>query len=225
MKEGIIDGYGDGNFGPSDALTGYAYMKLLLGALGYDKDIEGYTGANWSINVAKRALNIGLDDGLTDDFNGVKVVTREEAVLFAFNTLTADMVEYDSTTSISVGGAEVVIAGSKAKTVENTAAASKQYNGENDGKMQFCEKYFSSLKLDEDADEDVFGRPANTWYKKNDKIGTYAKTADATYTKKVESGDIYKDLNLSKSYTYDYVVDGDPVAGGLLVEKLSLIHI
>ena len=47
-------------------------MKMLLGALGYDAEVEQYTGANWSINVAKRALNIGLDDDLVGDFNGVK---------------------------------------------------------------------------------------------------------------------------------------------------------
>ena len=41
---------------PADTLTGYAFMKMLLGALGYDADIEGYTGANWSINVAKQAI-------------------------------------------------------------------------------------------------------------------------------------------------------------------------
>ena len=63
-------------------------MKMLLGALGYDAAQEGYTGANWSIHVAKRALNIGLDDDLVGDFNGVKAVNREEACLYAFNTLT-----------------------------------------------------------------------------------------------------------------------------------------
>ena len=42
---------------------------------GYDSDIEGYTGANWSIAVGKRALGIGLDepepwqaDGLVTEF-------------------------------------------------------------------------------------------------------------------------------------------------------------
>ena len=55
QKEGIISGYADGTFRPAATLTGYAFMKMLLGALGYDSEIEGYTGANWSINVAKRA--------------------------------------------------------------------------------------------------------------------------------------------------------------------------
>ena len=93
QKEGIISGYADGTFKPANSLTGYAFMKMLLGALGYKADQEGYTGANWSINVAKRALNVGLSDDLVGSFNGVKAVNREEACLYAFNTLKATMVE------------------------------------------------------------------------------------------------------------------------------------
>ncbi len=45
----------------------------------------------------------------------------------------------------------------------------------------------------------MFSRPATMWKLKSEEIGTYADTADATYTKKVEIGDIYKDLGLGKS--------------------------
>ena len=209
-QQGIISGYADGSFRPSGTLTSYAFMKMLLGALGYDAGIEGYTGANWSVQVAKRALAIGLDDDLVGDFNGVKAVTREEACLYAFNTLTATMVEYDTTTTVNVNGATVVVGGSKASEVVNTAAASKQYNNENDGKMQFCEKYFDDLKLKDDEARDDFGRPANTWYNDKDKIGTYAKDADLTYTEKVKAEKIYKDLDLSKAYDYEVITDGRP---------------
>ena len=78
-------------------------MKMLLGALGYKAENEGYTGANWSINVAKRALNVGLDDDLNGSFNGVKAVNREEACLYAFNTLKATMVEYEKNSTVTVG--------------------------------------------------------------------------------------------------------------------------
>ena len=145
QKEGIISGYADGTFRPANSLTGYAFMKMLLGALGYDGEVEGYTGPNWSVNVAKRALNIGLADDLVGDFNGVKAVTREEACLYALNTMTANMVEYDSKTSVSAGNTTVVIAGPKAKDMTNTA---KTETIKDDGKMQFAGKYFEDLKLD-----------------------------------------------------------------------------
>ena len=210
QKEGIISGYADGTFRPAASLTGYAFMKMLLGALGYDAEVEQYTGANWSINVAKRALNIGLDDDLVGDFNGVKAVNREEACLYALNTLTADMVEYDAKTTVSTNGTTVVIAGSKAKEMENkTNTDGKVFD--KDGVMQFAEKYFDNLTVKTGSDE--FERPANVWKLKAEEIGTYTNTPDATYTKKVEVGDIYKDLGLgSKIEKKDVSVYVDGVA-------------
>ena len=76
-QQGIISGYADGTFRPTGTLSGNAFMKMLLGALGYDSSIEGYTGANWSINVAKQAISIGLNDGLKGEFNGVKAVSAQ----------------------------------------------------------------------------------------------------------------------------------------------------
>ena len=219
QKEKIISGYADGTFRPANTLTGYAFMKMLLGALGYDAEVEQYTGANWSINVAKRALNIGLDDDLVGEFNGVKAVNREEACLYALNTLTADMVEYDAKTTVSTNGTTVVIAGSKAKEMVN--------NGNTDGKvfdkdgvMQFAEKYFDNLTVKTGSDD--FARPANVWKLKAEEIGTYTNTPDATYTKKVENGDIYKDLGLgSKIEAKDVSVyeDGVKKTNTVAIEK------
>ena len=73
-QQGIISGYGDGTFRPTGTLSGNAFMKMLLGALGYDSSIEHYTGANWQVNVIKQASGIGLDDG-NDNFVGSNPVT------------------------------------------------------------------------------------------------------------------------------------------------------
>ena len=218
-QQGIISGYADGTFRPAGTLTGYAFMKMLLGALGYSAEVEDYTGANWSVAVAKQAVGIGLDDG-NDEFVGVKAVTREEACLYAFNTLTADMVEYDTTTTIDINGATVVMGGSKASVVYNSER--KDYRTSSDDRdevMQFCEKYFTDLELRSDAATDSFGRPSNTWYNDNDKIGTYAKEADVVYTADVKSKDIYADLDLSDAYNYDVVVDGQESATDFIVAK------
>ena len=47
QKTGIISGYADGTFKPANTLTGYAFMKMLLGALGYKADVEGYWGGRF----------------------------------------------------------------------------------------------------------------------------------------------------------------------------------
>ena len=216
-KEGIISGYADGTFRPGNTLTSYAFMKMLLGALGYDQEVEGYTGANWSINVAKRALNLGLDDGLAEDFNGMKAVTREEACLYALNTLQATMVEYGSKTTVSVGGAEVVLAGSKAEDVWNNAA---NETIKDDNKMQFAEKYFTKLVKDSTTSRDGFGRPATKWVYKGEEIGTYAEKADVTYAESVKLSDIYADLGMTTKDENAYLYEnGEQSSSTLEVSK------
>ena len=179
QKTGIISGYADGTFKPANSLTGYAFMKMLLGALGYKADQEGYTGANWSINVAKRALNVGLSDDLVGSFNGVKAVNREEACLYAFNTLKATMVEYDKNSTVTVGNITIKDT-SDAKEVTCTEGKGNDGNIKKDGKVQFAEKYFPDLKAAPATDD--LGHPATKWMWKKDKIGTYATKADETYT-------------------------------------------
>ena len=217
QKEGIISGYADGTFKPANSLTGYAFMKMLLGALGYKAENEGYTGANWSINVAKRALNIGLDDDLVGEFNGVKAVNREEACLYAFNTLKATMVEYDKNSTVTVGNITIKDT-SSAKEMANTGKTDG--NIDKDGKMQFAEKYFTDLKEFDSTDD--FYRPATQWKIKSEEVGKYTDTADLTYTKKVESGDIYKDLDLGDTIAAKNVsvyVNGEEAAAAEVAIK------
>ena len=215
-QEGIINGYSDGTFRPTATLSGNAFMKMLLGALGYDSSVEGYTGPNWSVAVIKQAAGIGLDDG-NDEFVGSKAVTREEAALYAFNMLQATMVEYDAKTSVDINGATVTIAGDKAKEVENTSRTDGYIDDDN--KMQFAERYFTDLRLTTDTTDD-FGRPANTWRFKGVEVGTFAKTADATYTADVKLGQIYSDLGMSdKDEAAPVFVDGVEASESAKVSK------
>ena len=60
QKQGFVNGYGDGNFGPNDKVTGYQFGKMLLVALGYEPSIENFVGGNWAVNVAKRGFENDL---------------------------------------------------------------------------------------------------------------------------------------------------------------------
>ena len=174
-QQGIISGYADGTFRPTDTLSGNAFMKMLLGALGYDSDKEGYTGANWTVNVIKQAVGIELNDG-NDDFVGSQAVTRQEACLYAFNTLKATMVEYSDNSTVTVGDITISSQGDYSDVSNST---SSDGNIEDDGLMQFAERYFRDLEAEDDTDD--FGRPATTWTYDGDELGTYANDADATY--------------------------------------------
>ena len=190
-KEGIISGYADGTFRPAGTLTGYAFMKMLLGALGYDSENEGYTGANWSINVAKQAIGIGLNAGLADEFNGVDFVTREEAALYAFNTLKATMVDYEQKITTNINGVEVVISQGNEKPVTWTEGKNNDGNIKDDGFVQFAEEFFPKLVRKDDSTK--FMAPANTWVYDKTEIGTYERTdlIVETYTTGVTGKDVY----------------------------------
>ena len=193
-KEGIISGYADGTFRPANTLTGYAFMKMLLGALGLQADKEGYTGPNWSISVAKRALSkdVALDDGLKGEFNGAKAATREEACLYALNMMKAGTFSYPNDNTVIVGNVSV-----------STSAKAVQ-----DKNKPYYETVFKNLFAH--STSDAFGRPATRWDYKGVKIGTYAKTPDLTYVGSQKINDIYADLNMStKDTTANLYVNGE----------------
>ena len=227
-QQGIISGYADGEFKAANPLTGYAFMKMLLGALGYSTDIENYVGENWSINVAKQAIGIGLNQGLVDEFNGVDYVTREEAALYAFNTLKATLVDYDNTISANVNGAEVVISNNTAKPVTWSEGINEDGNIWADGFVQFAEEYFPDLeRLDDDT---KFMEPANTWLYDRTEIGTYERTdlLVESYTTGVSGREIYDLLKsgVIRENDLDVYLDGVDNEGSAAgeIEKDDLVR-
>ena len=226
-KRGIISGYADGTFRPGGTLTGYAFMKMLLGALGYDATLEGYVGSNWSINVAKQALGIGLNKGLEGEFNGIKAVTREEACLYAFRTLQADLVEYGQRLTTNINGTEVTLSSGGAQTKKwgvNQSQQTRVNNIREDDVIQFAEEYFR--KLEKKPDTDDFERPAYTWIYDKNEIGTYVdwEIMVEEYTDEVTGRDLYDLLGLTTLRDNDFVyyVDGvEPVSGSILPRHVA----
>ena len=215
-QQGILAGTGNGAFDPEGELTGLAFAKMCLVALGYNADSEGYVGTDWAINVAADAVNAGISpSGLVL----ANVISREDAAQMAFQTLEADMVTYTGSGSTSVttpDGSSVVITGA-ADTI--AADQDDDYRGYSDGDevQQFCEYYFPDLTKDETG-EDSFQRPSVTWLDGRTEIGTFSETADATFTTTAETGElydavgrtVYSDLD-DGSADLDVYVDGEEV--------------
>ena len=92
---GILAGDGAGKFNPNATVTGSEAAKMLLVAMGYKSEVEGFTGANWAIAVNVRAnqkglysdLSIAVDTGLS----------RDNAAQMIYNALDAGVVSYDYT--------------------------------------------------------------------------------------------------------------------------------
>ena len=198
---GYINGYADGTFRPTAPLTGYAFTKMLLGALGYSGKIEGFTGSGWTMNVAKLGNKAGLFNDFATAFKGNDGINREQACLLALNTLKATEVEYagsDVTVKgdnidVTVGNTQYsYVTSNNTKINKNIKVGDNAGLGNNYYTLEFGEEHFQDLKLVQNTVHDDYGRPANQWNFKNVKIGVYAKTADYDYIK-AASGDTNED--------------------------------
>ena len=209
---GIVSGVGDNKFDPNGQVTGIQLAKMLLVALGYDAKIEGFVGPDWAINIQSIANKVGIYDG-NDSIVGTAPVSRDEAALYAFNTIKSPLVEYDNTTTVNVSGATVTVGGNKAKYVVNNSTAKQTIDdamevNTNNYLVEFAEQYYKDLKLVLNDKVDDFGRPANTWTYKNEEIGTYVDFTEqvgAAYTAKVTQKMLYELLGKG---VYDSLVAG-----------------
>lgn len=222
-QAGVVAGVGNGKFDPAGQLTALQFGKMLLVELGYDAKAAGMVGADWAINTSKLMASTKLMDKIDGSVN--QVLTREKAAQMCVNALKAPTVEYSTKgSSIIVNGAEINFGASVPTYVTNTIAKeqtiSKQtLTNSNAYTIELGEKLFKDLKLNRTADD--FGRPANEWFWKAAKVGTYADKADLSYTEKVKLGTIYSDLGLGEKVLAKNVtvyVDGDK---GTLAKDIS----
>ena len=216
VEQGILAGTGDGNFAPNAELTGYAYLKMLFCALGYDAAAEGLTGANWQNGVTKMLKNeLDLTDG-NSKFVGKNGVTREEAALYTWNAMNESQVGYEKTgngMTITIG--EVVI--------DTTASGTAKPTGD---------YWVNEYDLYTKDDDDAFGRDGYFWFVDEDgdkrfdkddeeKTGTIAEKATEIFVAekaygKTEMVKFLEDNDLEDVKGMDF--DEDGIAMGEVVE-------
>ena len=203
----IINGYNDGSFQPGGTLTGYAFSKMLLGALGYDGDLEGFTGAGWNMNVMRLGGEAGLFDRIS--FKGNEPVNREQAAQLALNTLKGTLVEYTGGLNVTAGDASVTSKPQRNYKTSNQEFAAHINNKKAGGQLgtaanalytvEFGEEHFVDLRMTHDRNTyDDFGRPSNEWSYKKVTIGTFPIEADKVYTEQV-AHDVATVTNASKA--------------------------
>jgi hypothetical protein len=98
-SKGMVSGYGDGNFGPNDSVTVLQFAKMLLSTIGWGKKGE-FVGSGWDVNVLIKAIETDLIAGLNSTDTD-RVITREEASLFAYNAMTQPKAKTVSVSSVT----------------------------------------------------------------------------------------------------------------------------
>ena len=151
----LVKGYPDGTFKPSGNVTGYEVLAMILRAVGYDKNNE-FSGADWSLNVAKYAEQLGVLKNVDKNTNLGAPATRELVAEILFRAIQQPTVTYTPAFGYQTD---------KALTLAQVTLAKKNFN------------------LDSKDSEDEWGRPSTKWY--NTKTSkTYAEvvaTPDASY--------------------------------------------
>lgn len=89
----FVSGRGNGKYDPNATITGFELLKIALTSLGYNSEKQGFTGANWKMNVAAAAIDAGLITGYAADPN--LPITRDDAAKIFANLIYSSTVGYD----------------------------------------------------------------------------------------------------------------------------------
>ena len=88
----FVKGYGDGKFGPSDPVTGYQALAMILRAMGYDQNGE-FEGVDWELHVAQIAQQLGILDNVKGE-SLKTAATRELVAELLFQAVQQKVVSY-----------------------------------------------------------------------------------------------------------------------------------
>ena len=179
---GFVKGYGNGKFGPSDPVTGYQALAMILRAVGYGKNGE-FEGADWELHVAQIAQQVGA----LKNVKGVSLKAAASRQLVA--ELLFQVAAYVPTVTYTPAFGYV------------TADIAKDVKDETLGWKNF---YLAKS----DDGEDAWGRPNYKWFEdkngnekvdsKETKYATIKAKPVVTYTEAVTYCDICEDLGESK---------------------------
>lgn len=200
--QGIISGVSDTEFDPTANVTGIAFAKMLLTAVGYGANGE-FEGKDWDINTITFANDNGVFAG-TKAADVAAPATREEAMLYAFNVLTGvPVVKYNKTFESYYSGKSALDPVTGNVYPWNTGADDPYAYTLAWTKYDMYQDYYDAF--------DDFGRPAATWIADGKKVAeTVANIEpDAVLTGTVYSSNLY--TALGKSIIKDLNESIDPV--------------
>ena len=104
----LVQGRGNGTFGPNDPITCAEAAKMLLTAIGYSASDRGYTGANWDKNVLSDAAIIGL----LEDYNyNTNTYAPRQWVAVMFQNALLDALTYGKMAPVITGGLLTSVSG------------------------------------------------------------------------------------------------------------------
>ena len=179
----LVKGYPDGTFKPSGKITGYEVLAMILRAVGYDKNGE-FSGADWALNVAKYAEQLGILKNVAKTTNLGAPATRELVAEMLFRAIQSPVVTYTPAFGYQTD---------KVQKLDQTTLGYKNF------------------KLADADDEDVWGRPTTKWYKDSDKDLKYdsdetvyaeiTATPDASFNVGTSECDICEALGVKKTTT------------------------
>ena len=180
----LVKGYPDGTFKPSGNVTGYEVLAMILRAVGYDKNGE-FSGADWSLNVAKYAEQLGVLKNVAKTTNLGAPATRELVAEILFRAIQQPMVTYTPAFGYVTD---------KVQKLDQTSLGYKNF------------------KLVSGDGTDDWGRPTTVWAKDaNDnakydakdttEYATVVATADATFNVETSQCDICEALGVKKTTT------------------------
>lgn len=183
---GIVAGRNATTFDPEGKVTGTEVLKMLLCVLGFDAKEQGYTGANWQVNVVRDAKKAGL---LIDGVDVYAAATRDEVAQYFLNALNAKMV-------VGYLGEGIVKMTNSIYQFETITPDAVEGLYE----VTYCNAIISrtqlwkcvdGLFLETEDEDDCYARPGHTWsLTVGSKVvwsGLYTDTPVATFTNATEA--------------------------------------